>query len=206
MPLSASGPNHDPTGEVLDDALVSKENLHPEEKKQFDSIIRLATHVLNKHPDADTQHDDRGKPMAKTLVDDVDMPRGTTRVWLKLMPFLNEGGSSAWDDKPSLTITLLNKFDSPNPFDPEFPDYPARRVGFYSGGFINAVLANNVEALDHWDEGVHLPEDGFRYNFSISVDSTDPSYIADGANEDRAHRWIQLKPVEDALQALDAQV
>lgn len=174
------------------------------DKARFMRTVRLAMSALQLHPDAQVTGNESGKPIDMSLVDDVELPEGDARVWVRVHPSRDPNHPN----QPVTELTVADQFDTYSTEDPDIKLLPVTRIRFYADGAIGVIYGETVEDMDTFCDNYYGHEKDFDQMsvslinyFETNVAELDHTPHAYGEGHDL---WDHVSHVEATVEALVA--
>lgn len=196
-------PKHDPIADTLGEDRVDKK-ISPEDRERFMKTVQKAMSILNRHPDTEVTKDERGKPVEKKLMDDVELPGGSERILIKFQATKGRVFTLASDwevvtpaGQPYMVVIVVDLFRSEKWSNRQGGHgYAYTCLDQYADGHIG-LEHGSVKNPDEI-EGVLSGEIDEGYGYLSQVDHMTPFEGGDV--------WGETGEIEQVIDALAAQV
>jgi hypothetical protein len=173
-----------------------------EDRTRFMKMVRNVMRALNENPKTRMETDLEGKPLTKSLVDDVQVLGGEARLWIKIKPSEDPKHPS----QPVTLITRADRFDSYSSKYPEIRLAPVTRLEYFADGHLGVYYGDSVEDIDEVESeylsgvGENEADTPSRVDyFEIDLESVNHEDYLDGTPYDD---WNHVEGVEEAVESL----
>jgi hypothetical protein len=173
-----------------------------QDKARFMKMVANSMRALNENTETQTTSDAEGRPIIKTLVDDVQVRGGEARISLQVKP----SEDPKHPNQPVTFITVANKFDSYSPGHPDIKLVPVTKLEYFADGHLGVYYGDSIEDIEKAEQNYlnGIKEDENERPLDVSYFEIDLETMIHDDNADGSpyDDWDHIEHIEDAVEAL----